>query len=237
MHLKDPDSNLAIELAFAAPVVSLASAETARQGYVTGGADLSVHPMVTGGKVTVTASGGSDGELFMLTLRAALAGGIEAEQQLNIMVITRDWAMPGGDAGWLTIHEFIERFGLDETISATASLPGGALDRGFLTAKLQDAQAEAEANIGGKYALPLTQVPAILKTAVADLARARLYRRGLPEEVAENAKIQRRILERISLGNLNLPLRGSAAAEIAESEIPVSGWSSGAAYPGGLKDY
>jgi phage gp36-like protein len=237
MLLKDPASQITATLAFAAPVLSVVSADVERRGYVAGGAELVPVCTVQAGNVVVTANGGADGELFMLTVRAGMAGGEEAEQQLQIMVVSRDWAMPGGDAGWLTTHEFIERFGLDETISATASDAGGALDRAFLVAKLQDAQAEAEANIASKYALPLVDVPAILKTAVADLARARLYRRGVPEEVAENAKIQRRILERISTGSLNLPMPSGSPAESAESDVPVSGWSGGSAYPDGLAGY
>jgi phage gp36-like protein len=235
--LKDPATAMQAPLAFIGQVVAVASVDVARFGYVPGGADLQVQHVIALGIVSLTFAGGADGELFTLTVRATMTNGDEAEQQLQVMVLGRDWTMPNGDGGWLNTHEFIDRFGLDETISATASDAGGALDRAFLVAKLQDAQAEAEANIATKYALPLADVPAILKTVVADLARARLYRRGLPEEVAENAKIQRRILERISTGSLNLPVPAGSTAESAESDVPVSGWSGGSAYPDGLQGY
>ena len=236
--LKDPAIEAEAVLAFPADVLSVASADVVRHGYVAGGAELVAQYAVQSGKVIVTVNSGADGELFLLSVRAGLVGGEEVEQSLSVFVLGRDWQMPStGHAGWLTTHEFIDRFGLDETISATASDAGGALDRAFLVAKLQDAQAEAEANIATKYALPLADVPAILKTVVADLARARLYRRGLPEEVAENAKIQRRILERISTGSLNLPVPAGSTAESAESDVPVSGWSGGSVYPDGLQGY
>jgi phage gp36-like protein len=236
--LKDPATAVQVSVAFVGIVTSLTSVDVARYGYVPGSADLQVQHAVGVSTVQLTLDGGADGELYTLNIRAAINDGDEAEQQLSIFCLGRDWSMSGtGDQGWLTTHEFIDRFGLDETISATASDAGGALDRAFLVAKLQDAQAEAEANIGTKYALPLAQVPAILKTVVADLGRARLYRRGVPDEVAENAKVQRRILERISTGSLNLPVSSGSVAQAVESDIPVSGWSGGSAYPDKLVGY
>jgi phage gp36-like protein len=241
-QLKDTASALVLTVPFEQPVVAVVSVEVEAHGYVPGAAQLVDAASIQSGALLLTLNGGADGELYTITARAEFDGGVEAERQLQVMVVTKDWAMPAigtaaGVAGWLDLHEFIDRFGLDETISATATEAGGALDRAFLIAKLQDAQAEAEANVAARYALPLVDVPAILKTAVGDLARARLYRRGVPDEVAENAKIQRRLLERISSGSLPLPLpQGSQAAEADES-VPASGWSGGRTYTNGLDDF
>jgi Protein of unknown function (DUF1320) len=162
--LKDPSAPIVHLMSFGAAAASVVSVEIAPQGYVPGGAALVAATIVVSGLVQLTFTGGADGELYNVTGRAGLVGGDEGERDISVMSVTRDWQMPGGTVtGWISLHEFIERFGLDETISATAVDAGGVLDRAFLVAKLQDAQAEAEANVAARYALPLAQVPAILK--------------------------------------------------------------------------
>jgi phage gp36-like protein len=233
--IKHVTSPFVVPLTFAAAVASVSVAATS-QALVPGGAPLSFATTISGSVVTLTANGGTDGERYTVTVRAVRAGG-EDERELTLFVLNKDWTMPDGSAGWLDLQEFVARFGLEETIAATDDSGDGTIDRAFLIAKLIDAQAEVEANVAAaQYVLPLAVVPAILKTAIADLARSRLYRRGVPDEVAENAKVQRRLLERIARGDLPLPLPAGVTAARSESSVPVTGWTGRAAYPDNLAD-
>lgn len=200
------------------------------------GAILQVTHAIAGSIVNLTISGGTDGGRYAVTVRAATAAG-EAEQDIHVAVLAKNWAMPDGSPGWIDLIQFVSRLGFEEAIAATDESGAGNIDRTWLIAKLIDAQAEVEANIAARYALPLAAIPTILQSAVSDLARARLYRRGLPDDVAENAKTQRRLLERIAKGDLRLPLPAGAIAEAAPTDAPVSGWSSGRTYPNNLTDY
>lgn len=231
--LKDLVSPLQVVLNFDGAVTGVAAVLVQPQGLVLGGAPLTAASSFSGNAVTLTLTGGAEGERYTLTPRVHL-GATDAEQELAVAVLAKAWAMPDGSAAWLDIHEFVNRFGFDETLSATDN-GDGLIDRAFLVAKLQDAQAEAEANIAARYALPLATVPGIIKTAISDLARARLYRRGVPDEVAENAKMQRRLLERIASGALPLPLYSGEAAESATGDAPILFHTSSAA--SGLEGY
>jgi len=59
----------------------------------------------------------------------------------------------------------------------------------------------------------------------------------MPDGVADSAKVQRRILERIASGSMPLPLPSGTVAEGAESDAPIEYHSGGRAYPDGLANY
>jgi phage gp36-like protein len=241
--LKDAATSLTVPVLAAGPVASLQSAQVAPEGLVPGGTALShLIDIAAQGAATITLMGGMDGERYRIDLRLVLVDGAVVDRSLDVAVLRSDWVMFDGTTGWLSLIAFAERFGLDELIAASDAGASGIIDRDYVVARLADAQAEVEANIAGRYAMPLAGnppvIPPMLQAAVADLARLRLYRRAVPEEVAEAAKTARRNLERIARGDLRLNLPSGAALPEAAAETEMRGYSNSARlYPDNLADY
>jgi phage gp36-like protein len=200
----------------AAIVEILAVTSAARGG---GAALVELGRAVEGAAVKLMWGGGADGESYLTSVRIRDASAQELELDGEIAVIEAGWTMPDGGAPWLSIADFVARFGLEETVRMTDEAGTGRIDRNLLVGALTAAQAIAEVHVSAIYALPLSVVPEIVKLAVGDIARARLYRRGAPEGVAEQAKAQTRLLERIGEGKLPLPALTRPAA--APSSTPI----------------
>lgn len=235
--IKDPAVGLTELLGFSIAATAIAGTVVLPQGLVPGAAELTATPTLVSGSVSLALAGGTDGERYDVNVQVDTAGGSVIERTLTIAVIDPAWTMPDGAAAYLSIIEFVDRFGLDETIGATDASGAGVMDRKFLTGALSDAQAEVEAELAARYALPIVVIPAILKAMVADLAAVRMYRRGAPDHVIEQAKVQRRKLERISSGALPLPLPAGVTAASAASDAPIDWHSGGRTYPDNLADY
>lgn len=235
---KDPAEDLLEALSFSSAAISVNSIVVAPLGLVAGAAPMTAVGVVQSGGIWVTLSGGTDGERYSVTVRANFALGGPGERSFEVVAIDPDWTMPDGSIGWLSVIEFVDRYGFEETVIATDARSSGTIDRRFLIGALRDAQAEAETNLAGLYALPLNLTPGVLKTAVADIARIRLYPRGAPDGVVEAAKAQRRLLERVASGALTLPgVAGVAAQAAPTSDAPTAFHSGGRAYPDGLAGY
>lgn len=225
-------------LTFAAAVTAIGAIVVTPRGLVPGAGLLVIAPLIQAGNVKLTLSGGSDGERYDVVVNTTLLGGGAGVRDIVVAAIAPNWTMPDGSAGWLTLIEFIKKFGLDETVAATDNDGAGVIDRSYLIEALSDAQAECEGNIAGRYALPLSVVPGTLKTAVADLARVRLYPRGIPDGAETAAKAQRDNLKRIASGSMTLPgVAGIAVAEASATSDPIEFYSEGRTYPDGLADY
>lgn len=207
-------------------------------GLVAGGRGLDCTRQVHAGIVSITMAGGEHGEQYDVTLEFISPNGDLTQRVIRVAVIDDAWAMPDGSAGWLGLIDFIQKFGFAETLAATDPDGSGIIDRRFLVNALRDAQAECAANIPPHYAQPLSAVPDILKTALADLTRARLYPRGVPDGVESAARAQRQLLSRIATGAVALPGVAGVAITPAEiSDAPIVFHSQGRAYPDGLREY
>ena len=216
-------------------ISALQSVTAVARGLVAGAAALVVVPVLFAGGLTLTVSGGSDGERYLVTTVVDDADGERRESEIDVAVIDASWAMPDGGAPMLSIAEFVQRFGLDEVVRMTDHQVAGRVGTEILVSALTDAQAIAEAHIAARYALPLDSVPVLIKGLIADIARARLYAGAAPEGVAGAAKAATRTLESIQAGKL--AVAGAAAPSAAASEAPVLFHSAGRSYPDGLKDY
>lgn len=188
------------------------------------------------GSVVVVASGGLDGERYLITVRAQLANGELVERELDLAIVDGRWAMPDGGAPYLSIAEFVGRFGFDETVRMTDGEGAGRIDRALLIGALADAQAIADSYLGVRYQVPLSTVPPVVAMIVADLARARLYPRGAPEGIAEAAKLAEARLKSIQAGGMNLGLPIEQAPAVAD-EAPIVVRPGRRAYPDGLQNY
>lgn len=235
--IKRTDANLETRLGFARAVIAIESIVVTPRDLVEGATPIAVAGLAGGAGVDLTFSGGTDGERYLVDVIAALGANSDTTRQIEIAVVDPLWTMPGGGEAWLDVIEFVERMGLDEAVTATDDSGSGTIGRAYLIGALRDAQAEAEAQIAARYALPLATVPGVLKTCVADLARARLYRRDVPDAVAASAKAAGRLLERIAEGKTPLPLPAGVSAPSAASDAPIAFASGGRTYPDGLAGY
>lgn len=235
--VKQPAEALKPQLAFPAgtAIAQLLDVEVASRGLVGGSAAIGAIGAVVGGMFVLTLTGGTDGERYVITGRAATAQGEELEAQIEVAVLDGRWTTPDGAAGYLAIDGFVKRFGIAEAVAMTDVAGTGRIDREMLITALADAQATVDVHIAAKYSVPLSSVPPVIATAVADLARARLYPRGAPEGVDEARKAALRLLERISEGKLPLPV--GAPIEAAPIAAPVVVAPGRRQYPDGLADY
>jgi phage gp36-like protein len=236
-HIKQPAEQLKRHVAFDgdAAIAAIVSVASVKRNLVPGSANLTVAGELAAGMLFVSLIGGTDGERYLVTARVEDAAGEIREAELEAAVIDAAWTMPDGGDGYLSIAEFVANFGLEEVVRMTDLAGDGRIDRDLLVNALAAVQAVADAYIANRYAVPLVEAPAVVKTAIADMARARLYPRGAPEGVSDAAKAALKLLERIGAGQLPLPAL-EAPAE-APSSAPIAVSAGTRQYPDGLSDY
>ncbi|HEU4958968.1 MAG TPA: DUF1320 domain-containing protein [Sphingomonas sp.] len=220
-RLKQPGETLRFAPAFAttAALVQLVDVTVEARGLVPGAPACQAQGEIAGGVLELVVAGGGDGERYLVTARVDDADGQTLESELEIAVIESAWQLPDGGTPYLSIGDFVARFGLDEVVRMTDPDGSGRIDRDLLTNALADAQAIADAELAGRYAVPLATVPKVIELAIADIARARLYPQGAPDGVDRAAKAAARSLERIASGELTLGLPERPAE--AASDTPV----------------
>jgi len=236
--IKQPSEQLKKGLAFdtSAAIMSIIDVSAAKRGLVTGSAGLVVAGELVAGIMFVTMSGGTDGERYLITGKAEDADGQDLEAELEVAVIEGAWSTPDGGDGYLTIDAFVRKFGIDEVVRMTDVSGTGRIDRDLLINALSDFQAIADSYIGARFAVPLADAPELVKTIVADGARARLYPNGAPEGVADAAKAALKLLDQISKGQLPLPSL-TAQAPAPDTPTPIAVSPGSRQYPDGLQDY
>lgn len=162
-----------------------------------------------GSTVRTMLSGGTNGETYLVTARVRDTADQEHELDGELCVIDLSFTLPAtAPSLYLTALEYVDRFGIGETVQLTDEKGTRTVDAARLGAALSDATAYAEAAISARYAVPLTVVPPLLKTIVADLVRERLHGDHATTVVAERAKQARADLRDIAKGVLQLPIAG-----------------------------
>lgn len=239
--IKQPGEQLLGEVRFDRPIAWPKPATIVSRQLVPGSLAMTAGAaqLVQGGAVAqVMLSGGTDGERYLVTVVGETAGGEEIEGEIEVVVVEETWATPDGGAPWLSIAAFIRKVGLDEVLRNTDPDGSGRVDRDLVIEALTDAQAIAEANIAGRYALPLPAVPRVVEMAIADIARARLFRRGDPPKSIEDAgKAAVRLLENIATGKTTLGVPAAEAPAAPVSDAPVLIAPGRRQYPDGLAGY
>lgn len=104
---------------------------------------------------------------------------------------------------YLTKAEYLDRFDITETIKLTD--PAGlTINDAKLNAALRAGSDIVDSYAATRYSLPLNPVPTIVKDAVADLARERLFTLHPNEEVTDRADRVRAWLKDLSRGLVEL---------------------------------
>ena len=100
------------------------------------------------------------------------------------------------------------RFGVAELIQLTDRNRTGTVDAVAIARAIDDAEAEIDGYLAGRYALPFTTVPPVLTRLSCDIALYHLFsaRRGggVIDDVRNRYKDVVRVLENISTGKITL---------------------------------
>jgi phage gp36-like protein len=107
---------------------------------------------------------------------------------------------------YLTINEYVDRFGEAETVRVTDESRTGSRDDEKVETAITDATNFADSYLGTRYTVPIADPPEILKGIVAALAREQLHRTRPTPAVTENADRARAQLKDLSRGLAVLPI-------------------------------
>ena len=107
---------------------------------------------------------------------------------------------------YATKADMVLRFGAQELIQITDRERIGDIDDSVLDRAIADAEAEINASLQDRYALPLTTVPPLVTRIACQLIRYFLYDNGAPENVSVSATEARAVLKGIAAGTLRLGL-------------------------------
>lgn len=107
--------------------------------------------------------------------------------------------------------------GDEELIQLTdrAVPPSGDMDLTVITAALVAATGEIDGYVAAQYKLPLAEVPPQLVDLASDIARYRLYKTAVTDQVRQRYEDAVKTLEKISKGVIKLPIAPGATAEPA----------------------
>ncbi|WP_316154721.1 gp436 family protein [Cupriavidus sp. BIC8F] len=134
---------------------------------------------------------------------------------------------------YATQNDMTARFGSGELIELTDRAGVGVIDAAVLAGALDDASAEIDSYLAGRYAVPLAQAPRFLAGLCCDIARYRLCGSDtrLTEAINERYRNAIRFLEKVASGAVSIgPVTGGA---VPAADNPVIFNSGGKAFARG----
>ena len=127
---------------------------------------------------------------------------------------------------YASVADMLSRFGEQDLILLT-DREGRAesIDNNVLEQALNDASAEIDGYLAGRYPLPLAHVPTILNRLCCDIARYSLSTEHAPEPVEKRYQAALRFLTSVGKGELQLGLSddGEAAPSSNFAEMQSDG--------------
>lgn len=106
---------------------------------------------------------------------------------------------------YCTQQDIIDRYGEDELIVAADRDSDGEADEDIVLKGLEDASEEIDTYLGGRYSLPLSPAPGILKRLCVDMA---LYHMSSPPSITDEKRRRYedaiKLLTKISEGKVTL---------------------------------
>lgn len=121
---------------------------------------------------------------------------------------------------YLTLQEYLDRFGEAETVRLTDEARSGVWDSEKVETAIRDASEEVESYLGKRYSTPLASPPNLVKGMTAVLARENLYRRAgmaISTALEKDAERVRSQLRDLSRGLMTLPTETGALEEDARA--------------------
>lgn len=132
---------------------------------------------------------------------------------------------------YATESDLVDRFGAE-----VEQLKGMLPSSSAVDDAIQDATEEINGHIGGRYPLPLPNIPSNLKRMACDIARYRLYFQQPTEEVRKRYEDAIAFLKRVADHKAHLQIQSEESGEIIEDEpsrkpstLPI-----GSTYRGGV---
>ena len=117
---------------------------------------------------------------------------------------------------YATLDDFLTRFGEREAIDLTDRDGLGVVDEAVLGQALTDASSLVDGYVGGRYQVPLSNVPAMIINVVCDLARFALCRTEASEAVKVRYEKAIGLLRDISASRLDLGPDNQGKAQLTE---------------------
>lgn len=109
--------------------------------------------------------------------------------------------------------DFTARFGASELLQLTDRDGDGVADVGVLDQAISDADAEIDAYLAGRFALPLSgTVPPVLVRIACDILRYRLWDQSASEEVTTRYNAAVKFLLAVSKGDIRIGVTPEPAA-------------------------
>lgn len=114
---------------------------------------------------------------------------------------------------YATHADMTARFGEPDLILLTerSDSPQDVINTDILEQAINDASAEIDGYLAGRYTLPLAVVPSVLKRICCDVARYFLGTDNAPEHVTERYKNAIKFLSAVGKGELSLGVSDSGA--------------------------
>jgi len=105
---------------------------------------------------------------------------------------------------YAVLQDLIDRYGQTEILELTDRDQSGQVDEAVAQKALDDAAAEVDGYLGGRYELPLDSPPPVLSRLTSDIARYRLYDNLAPDEVRNRYEDAVKFLRAVSEGKISL---------------------------------
>ncbi len=113
---------------------------------------------------------------------------------------------------YATPADMIARFGEPEMTALSDAVGAGVPDNAALSRALALAEDEIDGYLRGRYALPVSSVPAVLARIACDIARFELAVERATDEMRARHDDARRLLEAIAAGRVKLGMEPAGVA-------------------------
>ncbi len=136
---------------------------------------------------------------------------------------------------YCTIADLIARYGNEEILAIADRDEDGTPDELVIAAACDDAAAEIDARLAGRYRVPFERPAAVIRMLACDLARFRLLAGRPHEQAIERQKAAIALLDAMASGAISLPRATGATGVQFESDAPLFGPEAAEDFTGGVR--